>query len=494
MLIFRVQLVSQALSNSTRRLRFLRAVISDSRFMRKKLWSDFSARASVKPLYFYLMRHSLVHPSAHLLKYEIREIVEFVQELTALDPSLKIEGENIGDPIAKGWTVPPFMKTLLKEEIDKPGDATFGYTHSRGAISTRKWIVEYAKRFSPHSELDYEDVLITSGLGGAISMMYQMLPKGARILQPSPSYPTHSAFESFSEGSDVVSYKLDPTKNWEPDLADMENMIVQHPEVTGILVINPNNPTGAVYSAETLEKIVQLAEKYNLMILSDEIYFRMVYNGYVFSQITEIALNRVPLIVMRGLSKDVPWPGGRSGWVEFHNVNLDADFKQYVDSVKRRALLEVCSTHLPQIVMPRVYDHPEFEAWLASNNQLLEHNSRVITEKLNAVKGLKVNATNGAFYMVPIFEDGVLKAHQTLPIANEAVRKFVEEKVSDPDIALDKRFVYYLVAATGICVVPATGFFSPYYGFRVTTLTRDPARLDAIYATLAKAIEQYLAS
>ncbi len=440
------------------------------------------------------MRHSLLHSSAHLLKYEIREIVDFVQKLTELDPSMKIENENIGDPIAKGWPVPGFLKTLIQEEIAKPGDAVFGYTHSRGAIPVRKWIVDYAKRYSPHSELDYEDVLITSGLGSAISMMYQMLPKGARILQPSPAYPTHGAFEAFSEGEETLTYKLDPEKNWEPDLADMENMIVQHPEVAGILVINPNNPTGAIYSAETLEKIVQIAEKYQLMILSDEIYFRMVYNGFTFPQVTEIALNRVPLIVMRGLSKDVPWPGGRSGWVEFHNVNLDADFKKYADSVKRRALLEVCSTHLPQIVMPRVYDHPEFEAWLAENNQLLERNSRVITEKLRAVKGLKVNPTNGAFYMMPIFEDGVLKAHQTLPIENEAVRKFVEEKVSDPDIALDKRFVYYLVASTGICVVPATGFFSPYYGFRVTTLTRDPAKLDAIYATLAKAIELYLES
>ena len=440
------------------------------------------------------MRHSLLHPSAHLLRYEIREIVDFVQQLTELDPNLKIENENIGDPIAKGWPVPHFLKDLLVEEINKPGDKVFGYTHSRGAIDVRKWVTRYAKRFSPNCELDYEDVLLTSGLGSAISMMYQMLPKGARILQPSPAYPTHSAFESFSEGEDVVSYKLDPDHNWEPDLADMESQMVQHPEVTGILVINPNNPTGAIYSKATLEKIVALAEKHQLMIFSDEIYFRMVYNGYVFTQITEIAKDRVPLIVMRGLSKDVPWPGGRSGWLEFHGTNLDADFKKYADSVKKRALLEVCSTHLPQVVMPRVYDHPEFEAWLAANNQLLEHNSRVITEKLRAVKGLNVNPTNGAFYMVPIFEEGVLKPHQTLPIANESVRRFVEEKTSNPDMPLDKRFVYYLVASTGICVVPATGFFSPYYGFRVTTLTRDPQKLEEIYDRLAKAIEDYLAS
>ncbi len=440
------------------------------------------------------MRHSLLHPHAYLLRYEIRQIVDFVQRLTELNPALQIENENIGDPIAKGWPVPPFLKTLLKEEIDKPGDKVFGYTHSRGAIEVRKWIVNYSKRFSPTSELDYEDVLITSGLGAAISMMYQMLPKGARIIQPSPAYPTHGAFEAFSEGEEALTYKLDPEKAWEPDLADLENQLIQHPEIAGILVINPNNPTGAIYSAETIEKIVKLAEKHNLMILSDEIYFRMVYNGFTFPQITEIAKNRVPLIVMRGLSKDVPWPGGRCGWVEFHNVNLDADFKKYADAVKRRALLEVCSTHLPQVLLPRIYEHPEFETWLADYNKALERNSQLITAKLRATKGLKVNPTNGAFYMMPIFEEGVLKPHQTLPIEHPGVRALVEETVADPDMPLDKRFVYYLVASTGICTVPATGFFSPYYGFRVTTLTRDPQKLEEIYGRLSQAVERYLES
>jgi aspartate/methionine/tyrosine aminotransferase len=118
----------------------------------------------------------------------------------------------------------------------------------------------------------------------------------------------------------------------------------------------------------------------------------------------------------------------------------------------------------------------------------------LIVEKLSKVKGLLVNPTNGAFYMLPIFEEGALKPGQTLPIANEAVRKFVEEKTADPAMSLDKRFVYYLLAATGICVVPASGFFSPHLGFRITTLTRDPQKLEEIYERLAGAIEAYLSS
>lgn len=440
------------------------------------------------------MRHNPSNPQVSLLRYEIREIVDFVQKLQELDPTLKIENENIGDPIAKGWPVPSFLKDLIRAEIAIPGDKVFGYTHSRGNTETRQWISTYSKRFSPGSDLDYENVLITSGLGAGISALYHMLPKGLRIIQPSPSYPTHASMESFAAGSAPLTYKLDPTQGWQPDLADLEKQLAEHPEIIGILLINPNNPTGAIYSKETLEQVIALAERFGVMIFSDEIYFRIVYNGLNFVQITELAKNRVPLVVMRGLSKDVPWPGGRCGWLEFHNTHLDADYKSYVESVKKRVLMEVCSVTLPQFLLSKIYEDPEFEAWLAANNQLLERNNALIVEKLSSVKGLRINGTNGAFYMMPIFEEGELKPGQTLPIANESVRRFVEEKTADPAMPLDKRFVYYLLASTGICVVPASGFFSPHLGFRITTLTRDPAQLEAIYEKLARAIEAYLTS
>lgn len=440
------------------------------------------------------MRQNPFNPLVSLLRYEIREIVDFVQRLQELNPDLVIENENIGDPVAKGWPVPPFLKDLIRDEIAKPGDKVFGYTHSRGNIETRKWIVEYSKKFSPNSNLDYENILITSGLGAGISAVYHMLPKGQRIIQPSPSYPTHASMESFAAGEDPITYKLDPYNNWQPDLADLEEKLQDNPNIVGILLINPNNPTGAVYSAETIEQLVKLAEKYGVMLISDEIYFRLVYNGHSFVQITEIAKDRVPLIVMRGLSKDVPWPGGRCGWLEFHNTHIDPDFKKYVDSVKKRVLMEVCSVTLPQFLLPKIYEHPDFEAWLLAYNAHLQENSQEIAAILSTVKGLKVNPTNGAFYMMPIFEDGVLNDKQTLPIEHEGVRKFVEEMVAKPGLPPDKRFVYYLLANTGICSVPASSFFSPYYGFRITTLDYHPDRLKEIYQKLARAIEAYLAS
>lgn len=440
------------------------------------------------------MRQKISDERPNLMRYEIREIVDIVQKLQELDKDFKVTNENIGDPVAKGWPVPPFLKDLLIEAIKREGDAVFGYSHSRGWPPARKWVVKYAKKFAPSSNLDYEYVLFTSGLGAAISAIYEMLAHGLRIIQPTPSYPTHASMESFNANEESVSYELNPDNAWEPNLEQLEEQIKKNPKIVGILVINPNNPTGAVYSKETLEKIVNLAEKYNLFIVSDEVYFRMVYMGKKFEQITEMAYNRVPLMVLRGVSKDVPWPGGRCGWIEFHNIHLDEDYKKYCDAIKKRILLEVCSTSLPQMVLEKLYDHPDFEKWIAEYNKHLEDNSKNISAILSQSPYLKVNPTNAAFYMMPLFKEGVLNNKQTLPIKNPEAQKFIENLVSKPSLPLDKRFVYYLLASTGICVVPATSFFSKHYGFRLTTLERDPKKRDEIYTHVEKAIKEYVES
>ncbi|HBB02384.1 MAG: aspartate transaminase [Candidatus Peregrinibacteria bacterium GW2011_GWF2_38_29] len=440
------------------------------------------------------MRQKISDDRPLLMRYEIREIVDVVQKIQELDKNFKFIGENIGDPVAKGWPVPPFLKEILIDAIKQEGDKIFGYTHSRGYPLARKWVCKYAKRFSPSANLDYEYVLFTSGLGAAISAIYEMLPHGKRILQPTPSYPTHASMESFNANLESVSYQLNPDNDWQPDIEDMEAKIKADENIVGILAINPNNPTGAVYSKETLEKIVALAEKYKLFIVSDEVYFRMVYFGKQFEQITEIANNRVPLLVMRGLSKDVPWPGGRCGWIEFHGIDLDPDYKKYCDAVKKRILLEVCSTTIPQMILEQMYEHPKFDDWNKEYNAHLEDNSRYIAETLSRSPYLKVNPTYGAFYMMPLFKEGVLNDRQTLPIENEEAKKYVEEITSKPGLKLDKRFVYYLLAATGICVVPASSFFSKHYGFRLTTLERDPAKRNATYEKVVEMIQKYVES
>jgi aspartate/methionine/tyrosine aminotransferase len=253
-------------------------------------------------------------------------------------------------------------------------------------------------------------------------------------------------------------------------------------------------PIGSVYSKEVLEKVITIAEKHSLMIFSDEIYFRLVFSGKEHVHMAELAHNRVPLVVLRGLSKDVPWPGGRCGWIEFHNTHLSKEFKQYCESVKKRVLLEVCATMLPQMILPRIYNHPNFPAWNASYTEELHGVADDIGETLKQIPELLVNKTEGAFYMMPRFKDGVLNNKQTLPIKNAAVRKLVEEAVSAANFPLDKRFTYYLLAHTGIVSVPASDFFSPTPGFRLTTLERDPAKRKQTYEMFVQATKQYLAS
>lgn len=434
------------------------------------------------------------HPSTQYLKYGIREIVDIAVKLKEIDPAYNFVWENIGDPVAKGWPVPQFLKNIVKQEIDCPGDAVFGYSHSRGVINTRKWVVDYAKRFSPSSKLDCENVVFTSGLGSSIAILYQMMKPGKRIIQPAPAYPTHSSFESFSAGAPPLAYNLDPKDNWQPDLAHLESQLENHPEICGLLVINPNNPTGAVYEAETLEKIVKIAEKYALFIISDEVYFRMVYNGRKHKQITEINQGRVPLVILRGLSKDIPWPGARCGWMEFHYTQNQTDFADFAASVKQRILLEVCSTTLPQTILPKLYDHPEFENWNRQYNQGLETAANQIAGILASSPSLKVASSNGAFYLMPLFKEGVLNNRQTLPIENLAARKYIESLTGSPALPLDKRFTYYLLANTGIVTVPASDFYSPFPGFRVTTLDRNEARRKDTYTRLIQAVAQYIQS
>ncbi|MBU0714234.1 MAG: pyridoxal phosphate-dependent aminotransferase [Verrucomicrobia bacterium] len=440
------------------------------------------------------MRRTLFNANTDRMTYGIREMVELAARVGALDPNFGFIGENIGDPVAKGWDAPGFVKRIVADLVRARDNKVFGYTHSYGRIETRRWVADYARRYSPSSRLDGDHVVFTNGLGSAISIFYRTLKKGTRIIQPSPAYPAHYSTECFAAGAASISYRLDPDKGWSPDLAHLERQIRRYPQIAGILVINPNNPTGAVYDAPTLEAIIRLAERYKLMLISDEVYFRMVYNNCRYIHMTELVGRRVPLVVMRGISKDVPWPGARCGWMEFHNTDLDADFASFFESIKKTLMMEVCSTTLPQMALPLIYDHPEFNRWNARYTKELERNGNAIAGILRQTPGLRVPPIQGAFYMMALFNPKVLNARQTLPIACAAVRAFIRKAVAKPNLPLDKRFAYYLLASTGICVVPATDFASSNPGFRITTLDRNPSRRDRVYRTLSASIQRYLAS
>jgi aspartate/methionine/tyrosine aminotransferase len=145
-------------------------------------------------------------------------------------------------------------------------------------------------------------------------------------------------------------------------------------------------------------------------------------------------------------------------------------------------------------VFPEIARHPEYGTYLAERIASYEKMSNITYDYLSKVPALQVNRTNGAFYMAVAFKDGLLNNRQSLPIANNEVRDLVQGLVSQPGVSPDKRFVYNILAATGICIVPLSSFSTPLQGFRVTLLEKDENECRRIYRTLAEKIDEYLQS
>lgn len=435
------------------------------------------------------MRTDILHIGAGELNYEIRNIVCVGEKLQKM--GLKINWENIGDPITKGELIPEWMKEIVVDAVRE--DASYAYSPTRGLLATREYVAACANR-KGGVQIGPEDVIFFNGLGDAISKVFGFLKRTARVIVPTPSYTTHSSAEAAHAGDQPVTYILDPNHLWYPDLEDIENHVKYNPAVAGILVINPDNPTGAVYPADVMRAIVEICEKNDLFIICDEIYQNMTYNGTVSAPLCTVIGDKVPAICMRGISKEMPWPGSRCGWIEVYNRHRDPMFATYVQSILNAKMLEVCSTTLPQLVLPRIKEHPLYQVHLRSRIQRYERYSNLAYNILKNVKGLLVNRTNGAFYMSAVFEEGVLNHHQTLPIENDEIRETVERLVSGSGIQPDKRFVYYLLAATGICVVPLSSFATELHGFRITLLEMDEKEFVKIFETIADAIRMYVNS
>jgi aspartate/methionine/tyrosine aminotransferase len=392
--------------------------------------------------------------------------------------------------VAKGEQMPQWMKDIVSETVQD--NATYGYSPTRGVLETRKFIAEHTNKRGK-VQIGPNDIIFFNGLGDAISKVFGFLKRTARVVVPTPSYTTHSSAEAAHAGDRPVTYILDPLNHWYPDLDDLEKRIKYNPAVAGILIINPDNPTGAVYPVEIIKGMVQLAKKYDLFVVCDEIYINIIYNGQTTLPLSDL-IEDVPAIVMRGISKEMPWPGSRCGWIEVYNGHKDPMFEQYIQSILNAKMLEVCSTTLPQLVMPRVVTHPQYQEYLAGRIKRYEKFSNIAYDCLKNIDGVLVNRTNGAFYMSVVFEDGMLNAKQSLSIVNTEVKNFVESIVNKPDVSLDKRFVYYLLGATGVCVVPLSSFATELQGFRSTLLETDEDRFRKIFEIVAESIKNYLSS
>jgi len=432
------------------------------------------------------IRRNIVHPGAGNLTYAIREIVQVAHRFR--DLGVEMTYENIGDPVQKGERIVPWIRQILHEVIDD--DRAWAYCDTAGVPEAREFLAEEVNKRGG-ARVTPDDIIFFNGIGDAVAKVYGFLRREARVIGPTPAYSTHSSAEAAHSGYEHLTYELDPYNGWMPDLDDLRLKVKYNDSIAGILLINPDNPTGAVYPREMIEGMVAIAREFGLFIICDEIYTHIVYNGHQTLHTSEV-IGDVCGIVMRGLSKEVPWPGARCGWIEVLNRHRDPTFDTYVNSLVASKRLEVCSTTAPQMCVPRILGDPRYPDHLARRAATFDRRATEAYEILSRVPGILVNKPSGAFYMTVLFEEGALNDRQRLPIPNGRVRQITEELVRGAPN--DQRFVYYLMAATGIVVVPLTGFCCRREGFRVTLLETDDAKRRWTFETLAQAIRDYLAS
>jgi aspartate/methionine/tyrosine aminotransferase len=275
---------------------------------------------------------------------------------------------------------------------------------------------------------------------------------------------------------------------------DLYNKVKYNPSVVGILIINPDNPTGMVYPREVLDRFVDIAKEFRLLLIADEIYQNITYNGFEAIGLSQILGDDLPGISLKGISKEFPWPGSRCGWMEFYNKNVSKEFSKLCTTLENAKMIEVCSTTLPQLTIPKIMSHPEYREYRRQANAEIGKRSRIMEETLGNVRGIKFNKTKGAFYNTIIFEEGLLDETQYLPVEDPRIQSFLDEWLKEKDMPHDKRFVYNLLASERICVVPVSSFCSDLRGFRVTLLEEDEDVFRDTFERLAKSISFYLRS
>ena len=432
------------------------------------------------------MNQSIVHEGIKNLHYEIREIVDFGYHLR--DLGRPITWENIGDPVAAGEKVAPWIKEIVREIVERD-DSAFAYCPSRGILATREFLANVVSNRENSVKIGPDDILFFNGVADAVDKIYDLIKKDGRVLMPSPSYPTHTSNEGKRGDYPHLQFKLDPKNNWQPDLEEIENKVKYNPQIVAIAIVNPDNPTGTVYRRDILEGIVKIASKYGLFIICDEIYAHICFNGAETLHLSQV-IGDVPGLALRGISKDFPWPGSRCGWIEMLNKNSSPAFREYCDALVKSKMMEVCSTTLPQKVIPLVYGDPRYIEVKNSRAKMFEHRANQVYEYFrDHVPGVIARPVQGAFYYCVTFEDGVLNDRQTLPIADPAVRAYVEK--CSKGVALDKRFVQYMMGSEGVCVTPLTGFHTDVPGFRITLLQPDDDERARTLERIGKSIRAY---
>jgi alanine-synthesizing transaminase len=340
-------------------------------------------------------RHHLrpLHQPAKLqnVLYEIRGPV------AARATQLEAEGHrilklNIGNPAPFGFEAPD---TIMHDMIAALPTAQ-GYSESKGILPARRAIVSRYQEVPGFPSLDVDRVYLGNGVSELIMMTLQaLLDDGDEVLIPSPDYPLWTAATSLAGGV-PLHYRCDEENGWNPSVEDIRARIT--PRTKAIVIINPNNPTGAVYSRQVLEELVQVAREHSLLLLADEIYDRILYDGAVHTSVATLAPDLLCL-TFNGLSKTYRVAGYRAGWVAITGPTAHAaGFLQGIDLLASTRLCpNVPAQHAIQVA---VSGHQSIEE-LTSRDGRLTQQRDVAVRMLSAMEGVSVVEPKGALYVFP---------------------------------------------------------------------------------------------
>ena len=299
---------------------------------------------------------------------------------------------NIGNPAPFGFEAPD---AILVDMIKNLPDAQ-GYSDSRGIYSARTAVVQYYQNRGIRN-LDTDDVYLGNGVSEMITMSLQALCNpGDEILVPSPDYPLWTASVALSGGT-AVHYLCQEDNGWNPDLEDLESKITSRTK--GIVVINPNNPTGAVYSRETLRRIVEIAKEHELILFSDEIYEKITYDGAEMINMATLTGEEVLCLTFSGLSKAYRVAGYRSGWLAITGPNWRAE--SFIEGIKLLANMRMCANVPAQHAIQTALGGYQSINDLVLPGGRLKAQRDLAWRKLNEIDGVTCQQAKGALYLFP---------------------------------------------------------------------------------------------
>jgi len=388
----------------------------------------------------------MVQPARHIanVKYAIRNIAAEAGRLEA--QGMKILPCNIGDPLRFDFVTPPHLVEAVEKALR---DGHNHYVASAGLLAAREAVAASMK-----PAVRTEDVFITAGVSEALDLaLTALLEPGDEVLLPSPGYPLYNAIAARLQAQ-VVPYFLDEAKGWAIDAEEVAAKVT--PRTRAIVICNPNNPTGAVASREQLLGVLEVARRHQLVVLSDEIYDRLLFSGEHVP--TATLCDDVPLITLNGLSKAYLCPGWRVGWLAINTPRLLAPVAA---AVQRLADARLCGPGPFQYAVKPALQGPQDH--LQQVMKKLQARRDLTVSRLRAMPGVSVVEPQGAFYALPSLE-----------------REWAGG---------DEAFVLQLVRETGVLFVHGEGFGQRpgTRHFRVVFLPPEPvltAAFDGLRAFL----------